>query len=347
MITTARNLPTLIKSCFDAGVVPCILGPAGAGKSAIVAQVHASMYKPEQQNVFWRDIRLSMYEPTDIVGIPMPTKEGRTSYLPPNDFPRVGQVGTMFFDEITNCALSMLHATYQLVLDRRVGSYVMPEGINVVMAGNRPKDKSGAIMLPPPLRNRVMFIELAFCVSDWVLWAHQNNIDPILIGFGQWAEEHDKGVQEKDRIWCGDEPPKERLAFMTPRSLTRCHKIINSKLPADLRRIALAGMIGEKESGCLQAYIEVFSKLPKLSEIVAAPMTTLIPDQIDSKFAVGAVCAGGATVSNFGPIVKYLSRLGAPEIEANSITTAVRKDAKIATHPEYVAWALKNKEVFV
>lgn len=44
------------------------------------------------------------------------------------DAPRHGTQGILFLDEITSAVASVSAAAYQLILDRRLGEYQVPEG---------------------------------------------------------------------------------------------------------------------------------------------------------------------------------------------------------------------------
>jgi MoxR-like ATPase len=45
-------------------------------------------------------------------------------------------------------------AAYQLILDRRLGDYVVPEGWVIFAAGNRQGDRGVTYSMPAPLANR-------------------------------------------------------------------------------------------------------------------------------------------------------------------------------------------------
>src|SRR3990167_5716507 len=119
-------------------------GPPGVGKSQMVAQVARKYSVPVI------DIRLSQMEPTDLRGIPF-----RVGYvvewaipamLP--DAQRHGAEGILFLDEITSAAPTVSAAAYQLILDRRLGAYTVPEGWAIFAAGNRQGDRGVTYSMP-------------------------------------------------------------------------------------------------------------------------------------------------------------------------------------------------------
>ena len=134
-------------------------GPPGIGKSDIVAQVTDSL-----PNSHLIDIRLSLWEPTDIKGIPYFDSNSNTmvwgapSELPSKEFASQYDNIVVFFDEMNSAAPAVQAAAYQLILNRRVGQYVLPDNVIIVAAGNREADKGVTYRMPAPLANR--FIHL-------------------------------------------------------------------------------------------------------------------------------------------------------------------------------------------
>lgn len=152
--------------CRAANVTPFIWGNRGLGKSSLVKQLAA------ENGWGFIDLRCSQLEASDIRGLPNPGPDGRTHYLPPADMPigdlttkqvaeRLGdlptegdleakrlydgmlqamqnrfQNGILFLDEVNRAQDDVLQAIFQLILDRRVGQYVLPPGWCVVAAGN-------------------------------------------------------------------------------------------------------------------------------------------------------------------------------------------------------------------
>ena len=103
-----------------------IWGPPGIGKSDIVRQIGDSM----EAHVI--DIRLSLWEPTDIKGIPyFDSKQGTMVWAPPSELPDAKMAKKhkyiiVFLDEMNSAAPAVQAAAYQLILNRRVGTYVLP-----------------------------------------------------------------------------------------------------------------------------------------------------------------------------------------------------------------------------
>ena len=112
-------------------------GPPSVGKSQIVMQI------AQRHGVVLIDLRLSQMEPTDLRGIPFRQGE-RVEWSIPSMLPEAahhGAAGILLLDEINAAPPTVTAATYQLILDRRLGDYRVPDGWALFAAGNRQGDR--------------------------------------------------------------------------------------------------------------------------------------------------------------------------------------------------------------
>jgi MoxR-like ATPase len=164
------------------------------------------------------DIRLSLWEPTDIKGIPYFDSNsgtmvwGAPSELPTQEFAAQYDTIVLFLDEMNSAAPSVQAAAYQLILNRRVGTYKLPDNVVIVAAGNREADKGVTYRMPAPLANRFIHLELAVSFDDWFSWAVNNKIHKDVVGYLTFAK---KDLYDFD-------PKSPSRSFATPRSLVVC-----------------------------------------------------------------------------------------------------------------------------
>ena len=77
----------------------------------------------------------------------------------PRHFWPADGAGILFLDEL-NAAPAMVQARfYQLVLDRRLGEYMLPDGWVMIAAGKRDADRAHTTRMPTPLQNRFVHLE--------------------------------------------------------------------------------------------------------------------------------------------------------------------------------------------
>jgi MoxR-like ATPase len=77
-------------------------------------------------------------------------------------------------DELNSAAPSVQAAAYQLILNRRVGTYQLPDNVVMVAAGNRETDKGVTFRMPAPLANRFVHLEMTVDWDDYFEWAAEN-----------------------------------------------------------------------------------------------------------------------------------------------------------------------------
>jgi hypothetical protein len=154
------------------------------------------------------DIRLSQLDPSDLRGLPN-IVGNKTTWLTPDFFPTSGQ-GFIIFEEINLAPPSIQGAAYQLILDRKLGDYIIPDGWSVFAVGNKMTDGAMTFEMPKPLQNRFAHAGLmAPSVEDWVAkWAMQAGIDSRIMSFLKSHPDH-------LMIFKAD---SDDVAFATPRS---------------------------------------------------------------------------------------------------------------------------------
>src|SRR3990167_8087184 len=124
---------TALHSCREANLPVMIWGQMGVGKSDTVR----SFAKSIKGKIY--DLRLSTIDPVDLRGVPMfDSIEGVAKWMQINGMlPAEGDENpVLFLDEIVSAPPSIQAAAYQLVLDRRIGDYELPDTTFIVAGGN-------------------------------------------------------------------------------------------------------------------------------------------------------------------------------------------------------------------
>jgi len=264
--------------------------PPGVGKSQLVAQVATTLGIPAV------DIRLAQMEPTDLRGIPF--RDGREiTWAPPAILPRAGRDGPrgiLFLDEITSAVPTVTAAAYQLILDRRLGEYRLPDGWAVLAAGNRHGDRGVTYAMPAPLANRFTHYEVEADLDDWVRWAHTQGVDPRLIGFLRFRP---------DLLFAFD-PSRQMAAFPTPRSWSYADRALRkfADMPALLDEGLQAG-VGTAAGLALRAYLRHVDHLPDPARVLAGEIDRA-PDAVELQYALATA------------LVRHLVRLPADRRDA-------------------------------
>ncbi|MDH5485360.1 MAG: AAA family ATPase, partial [Gammaproteobacteria bacterium] len=255
-------------------------GPPGVGKSQLVSQVAA------KSNVPVIDIRLSQMEPSDLRGIPF--RDGESvewaipSMLP--DAERHGEQGILFLDEITSAPPSVSAAAYQLILDRKLGNYQVPDGWAIFAAGNRQGDRGVTYTMPAPLANRFSHYEVDVNLDDWVAWAWDRGIDGRVIAF----------LRFRPDLLFDFDPAHNPVAFPSPRSWEFAHNALHKfEDHPELFLGALQACVGPAAGIELNAFIDSLEQMPDLDAIIAGE-DVATPKEIDLQYAVASALVGRA-----------------------------------------------------
>ena len=229
-------------------------GSPGIGKSALVRAVAAD------QGRSVRDIRLALLDPTDLRGIPFYNPETNTaewaiaSILPQDR----DSTDVLFLDEINAAPPVIQAAAYQLVLDRKIGEYTLPDGVDIIAAGNREGDKAVTFKMPTPLLNRFIHLDFDVKFEDWYDWAINQGINDHVVGFLNF---------QKPKLNMFDPQSKSR-GFPTPRSWEFVSKLMAKTLPEHVLRGMVTGAIGEGTMIEFMTYREVYLKIPSPEEVL-------------------------------------------------------------------------------
>lgn len=235
--------------------VPIFLwGPPGIGKSSIVAQI------AKEEEIECIDLRLSLLDPTDLRGIPFFNTNDNSAVWAPASFLPDGskEKGILFLDELNTAAPMVQASAYQLILDRKIGEYTLPEGWSIVAAGNRESDKGVVFRMAAPLANRFVHLEMEVDANEWKKWAIKANIDSSIIAFISYRP---------DALFAFN-TQKDEKAFATPRTWEYVNEILASKPDEDLLLTMIKGSIGEELAASFLGFRSVEKNLPDIEDIL-------------------------------------------------------------------------------
>ena len=272
----ARELTATIKALTKSKVPTFLWGAPGIGKSSIVKQI------AKEEGLGFIDLRLALMDPTDLKGIPFYDKDSHSAlWAPPAFLPREGE-GILFLDELNAAPPSVQASAYQLILDRQVGEYKLPDGWAIVAAGNREGDRGVTYRMPSPLANRFAHFELNVDVDEWRLWAFKSNIDERVISYISYKSEH---------LFTFDAKSDEK-SFATPRSWEYVNTILKSDLENSLLLNAISGAIGKEVAVSFLSFIKVMSRLPSIENILQTGEGEY-PDEVDVLYALSIGLVSG------------------------------------------------------
>ncbi len=329
MAESIKTAGDLIRVYHAKDIPVYMSGPPGLGKSSLYKQL------AKELKIGFIDLRLGMMDPVDLLGLPTVDKNGQTNWAKPAFWPdakRDGEKGIILFDELTDTTRSMQSATYQIILDRKIGPHVLLPGWYPAAAGNRREDKAAANVLSSALANRFAHIDVVQDVDAFIEWGDRNNISPYIIGF----------IRFRPQLLLSMEGADLR-AYPTPRSWERASAVADADKSMRLR--LMQGLVGAGAAAEFEGYMKTMD-LPDLDKIVENPKKTRIPSEPSSKYALASMLARYADRSNFGAIYEYVKR---PEFGRDfcicTVIDATKRDSGLTETKTFIQFANDNSDL--
>jgi len=252
-------------------------GPPGIGKSDIIKQLGVEL------DAHVIDVRLSLWEPTDIKGIPyFDSNTSKMVWAPPSELPdaelaKKHKTIILFMDEMNSAAPSVQAAAYQLILNRRVGTYSLPDNVVMVAAGNRETDKGVTFRMPAPLANRFVHLEMTVDWDDYFDWAVDNKIHQEVVGFLTFSK---KDLYDFD-------PKSSSRSFATPRSWSFVSELLtDDDVDSDTLTDLVSGSVGEGLALKFMAHRKHASKMPNPTDILSGKVKELKTKEISAMYSL-------------------------------------------------------------
>ncbi len=282
LTTTVSEASKHLNSLIRGGIKTSLMmwGAPGIGKSSIVAKVA----KDNEMDVI--DVRLSQLAPTDLRGLPY-VENGTARFAPPSFLPTQGK-GILFLDEVNLAPPAIQNVAMQLVLDRRVGDYVVPEDWFIVAAGNRVEDRAAVNQMPAPLANRFLHFTVEVDLNSWKEYALVSGVREEIISFLNFRPNLLHSFN------------KNAVAWPSPRSWD---------FASDLLKVGMTveAAVGEGTAAEFNSFVKLYSKLPDVDKILGGDTSVKMPKEPSLLYAVtGALVARSETSENYYHGMKWL-----------------------------------------
>ncbi len=246
------------------------LGAPGIGKSQVVQQIG------DRHGFKVIDIRLSQMSEVEIGGLIYPNEDKtKTRWLTPEILPdekRDGKNTILLLDELTSCTKRVQVAAYQLILDRRIGQYHLPEGTFIVALGNREEDDGVYVEMAGPLADRFEIHEIDIDFASWKNdFALTHDVHPYVI----------KYLSSRPSSLHTQASAKGSMLFATPRSWERVSDILkhDSNVSSTVVRNKIEGNIGGTETMHFIAFCQGQNNLITVSDMLKGSVGPSVSEQ--------------------------------------------------------------------
>lgn len=188
------------------------------------------------------------------------------------------QDAIIFLDELVSAPPAVQGSAYQLMLNRRIGEYVLPAGCSIVAAGNRETDRGITHQMPKPLQNRLVHLELTDSFDDWQGWAVNNRVNPDVIGY---LSAHQQDLFHFD-------PKDPSKAFATPRSWKFVSDLISShsELSLEAMHPLIAGTVGNGVAFKFISHLKVAANMPNPRDVLTGKEKKMKIADLSAKYSL-------------------------------------------------------------
>lgn len=304
-ISIAAAKAALIEQYADATLrrrATMLWGTRGVGKSSVVRQV-ADHFK-----VPLVDLRLTTIEPVDIRGaIYADEVQGKTVWFPPEFLPTPDQpAGILFLDELTAADQRLQISAYSLILDRRVGNYRLPDGWQVIAAGNASFHGAVSHDMGTALADRMFHFNVQTVIDAFLAHALASGFAPEVMAYLK---------VRPDRL---DDTPSQlandHLIGASPRGWEDISNVLKSGLSDPAKRVFVQGRIGAANAaeffGVLREIQAAVDVVRLLASRPGDETAALLPKTLDGLYGMLygllAACVDEKTVARALEIIEQL-----------------------------------------
>lgn len=267
VITSTQMKAIITESVKYGDTKPLLfLGKTGIGKTETVKAVC------DEQEIGHIDIRILNHNETDFKGLPYPDADRVfTVYLQNKMFPiaeRDGDRGILVLDEITSGYRSVRTAVYQLLQERCIGEYKLPDGWMIVCLGNGEADGGDFNGIESAFGARCECYRVNSTLKDYLRYANQHNGNPLVSAFLEWMPQC---LHTYDPDKDGTE---ECLGFACNRAWTRVSDILNRKgitfTSGDISeadKIRIQGTVGTRDGLLFLPFVDYKREIVSVMDI--------------------------------------------------------------------------------
>ena len=259
----------------------------------------------------------------------------------------------MMMDEIGKVGKTVLNPCLRLMLERKLGTYSLPEN-SIVFATTNLSVEGVGDNLPPHARNRVTVVKVAKPTAEqWIEdYALDNGILPEVIlavkQFPQMFASFEDVQDPKDNEYIND-PRMPRPAFVTHRSMETASNLLKDGkgLPDVVISHSLIGTIGTRATYDMMAMVRMAQDLPPWDKLIKEPDTTPVPTSPSAVCMLVYSAVQRVEKDNINAWVKYMNRIS-KEAQGLFATSVMRtkKASTVGTSKEFIKWATENNYLF-
>lgn len=238
-----------------------------------------------------------------------------------------GKRGILLIEELTSAPKRVQAAAYQLIQDRKLGEYTLPNNWFIIALGNREDDNGVFVQMPSPLANRFEIHTIGYDLDVWKKnFAYKVDINPLVISY----------LNFKPSALHNFIPDSNTMIFASPRTWQAVSDILNTDnldMDDDILRYKIEGNVGEIECNSFLQFCKLKDELVSVDDIILGKEVE-IPKEHDKIYLL------------IGSVISKLSNIRDMNMESMSdefmdiFTNSINFFLKLK--PEFTILALKD-----
>jgi MoxR-like ATPase len=337
-------------------------GAPGVGKSAIVLTTAKKMAAdqgldfyhvgkdPQRGDKGWEntfafiDLRVATLDALDVKGAPKIEGENTVFKVPSMlpDVMRHGKFGVLFLDELPQGSPSVTNSLTPLIHDRIMGEkYRLPDGWQIVAAGNRKEDQANTSKLGAQVYNRFMHFNVNADVKSWAEYQITQGSDGRVPAYVRMVPSDLHSYKKND------------IAFATPRQWSKVDELVSEEeIKGDLLEQIIASLIGTELAGKIVGFLLMIHQLPTWNEISKSPDTARLPEPgaeqiMGAYYAIMGMCGNRADFDTIDNAMTYVARIPNREIQQTFVLELQIKKPELMASQAVSKWRSLNNDIAV
>lgn len=263
----------------------CALCTKGVTRVTYVGDVPTLDHIPAPLHIRVDDIRLSLFDPIEVKGLPLAEVESNTTrWFRPEFLNCDDEVySILFLDEFANAAPAVQNASLQLVYDRRSHKHKLSKRCLIVLAGNTEGDGTHISKMSSALNNRVAHLEVVADADAFLVWARENAIRPEIVG----------AISTYPDTLLPTKFDRTAQAQPTPRTWEMLSRVVDQLNTTDekiIRRLAVP-LIGNGATTEFMAFLGQYQRVKPEEIVNEGKMPTYDDGDVSQKYAYSCAVA--------------------------------------------------------
>jgi len=328
---------------------PMILGSSGLGKSTIVEDVAeyfadlldlklVDSISPSDEEFGYKEMRSALYESIDFSGLPY-IEQGIQKRAFLGNLPVSGK-GILFLDEFAQAPTSVQTVLSQLIYEKRIGDYSLPDGWMIVVAGNRSIDRAGSNKITTNNMTRVWNCTIESNTENWLNWASQNDVHQDVVSYIGYRQDV---LNQFDAKAIGSQA--------VPRTWVMVSDMLKTDPDKDLYELLFSGYIGEEQTMEFINFLSLKNDVPNLSAILSGKAVD-VPDGAGLCYAT--ICALLGVIGEakdsvvhdyFKNASSFVELFPTPEFSIMFVRQIVNKRPELKESKTFIDFKISNQDL--